>query len=143
MTAVVKGSFSTTGPSAFALGAVEGPVSSPLVILTQKGLTGTYQIKVTIPNNAGAGGGPSTIDASNTVKLQKSILNGASFSSWTDVVTYNSAQLATLVTVVGDDNLPTASEQWRVALVSQQAGKSLEYEIALDNFKLTTGNTYV
>lgn len=139
MSAVVKGSFSNTGPSAFALGAVEGPVSEALVILTKKGLEGTYQLDITIPNNE-ATGGPSTINASNTVKTQKSVNNGI---TWTDVTTYNSAQNATLVTVVGTDGLPTASEQWRVALVSQQAGKSLEYELALDNFKLTTGSTYV
>ena len=144
MTAIIKGSFSNTGPSAFAIGTAllgqGGPVSEPLVIMTQKGLTGTYQLKLTIPNNAGAGGGPSTIDASNTVKTQKSVDNGL---TWADGATFNSAQLATLITVVGDDNLPTASEQWRLALVAQQAVKTMEYELSLENFKYTTGSTYV
>ena len=144
MTAIVKGSFQNTGPSAMAIGTLllgqGGLVSEPLVIPTQKGLLGTYQMKVTIPNNAGASGGPSVIDASNTVKTQKSTDNGR---TWADVTTYNSAQLGTLVTVAGPDNIPaTLSEQWRLALVAQQVMKSMEYELSLE-LKYTTGSTYV
>ena len=139
MTAIVKGTFHVTGPSAFAFGTVllgqGGPVSQPLVIPTQKGLTGTYSLKLTIPNDA-----KSVIDASNTVKTQKSTDNGR---TWTDQVTYNAAQLGTLVTVVGPDNLPnTLSEQWRLALVAMQPLKVMDYELSLE-LKYTTGSTYV
>ena len=121
----VKGSFSSGASVCL------GQFSSPLMIPTAKGLTGTYQLKLTIPNNAGAAGGPSTIDASNTAKTQKSTDGGF---SWVDQTTYNSAQALTLVTVVGPDNLPaTPAEQWRLALVSQQALKSMEYSLSMEN----------
>lgn len=136
MSACVRGSFTTVGPSSFTLGAAEGPSSEMLDIHTQKGLVGTFTLKLSLPNNT-----ESVIDASNTVKTQKSINGGF---SWVDQTTYNSAQLETPVTVVGPDNIPaTPSELWRVVLVTQQPLKTMHYKLSLEQFSYTTGSTYV
>ena len=81
--------------------------------------TGTTTARLTIPNDS-THPVNSTIDASNTCKTQKSADSGA---TWADQTTYNSAQSAVAVTVA-------AGEQWRLVLVSQQANKSMAYELS-------------
>ncbi|MFM2288842.1 MAG: hypothetical protein RL684_1985 [Pseudomonadota bacterium] len=63
------------------------------------------------------------LDASNTIKTQKSTDNGA---SWVDQVTYNSDQVNTLITVAH-------GEQWRVFLLAQQAGKQIQYSLGVES----------
>lgn len=75
---------------------------------------GTVTAKLTL---AGA------IDASNTAKTQKSIDNG---QTWADQVTYNAAQSNVAVTVV-------AGEQWRLAIVAQQAFKAMDYALLAES----------
>lgn len=59
------------------------------------------------------------IDASNTVKTQKSTNNG---HTWADQTTYNSAQSAVAVTVAH-------GEQWRLITVAGQANKAINYRM--------------
>jgi hypothetical protein len=63
------------------------------------------------------------LDASNTIKTQKSTDNGI---TWVDQTTYNSDQTNTLVTVAH-------GEQWRVFLLAQQAGKQIQYSFGVEN----------
>ncbi len=63
------------------------------------------------------------IDANNTVKSQKSVNNG---HTWTDKTTYNSAQANTAVTVAN-------GEQWRLALVAAQALKAIDYSLSVES----------
>lgn len=63
------------------------------------------------------------IDASNTVKTQKSTNNG---HTWADQTTYNSAQNATAVTVAH-------GEQWRLVTVAGQAFKQIRYRMAAES----------
>jgi hypothetical protein len=63
------------------------------------------------------------LDASNTIKTQKSTNNGA---TWVDQVTYNSEQSNTAITVVH-------GEQWRVFLLAQQAGKQIQYSLGVES----------
>lgn len=63
------------------------------------------------------------LDASNTVKTQKSTSNG---QSWTDQTTYNSDQTATAVTVAH-------GEQWRLVHVAGQAIKRIDYEMSVQS----------
>jgi hypothetical protein len=65
----------------------------------------------------------SGLDASNTIKTQKSTDNGI---TWADQVTYNSDQVNTLITVAH-------GEQWRVFLLAQQAGKQIQYSLGVEN----------
>lgn len=99
----VKGTFASAQSVAV------GQVSDALVIPT-----GVTSMKLTL-------GG--TIDASNTVKTQKSTNNG---QTWADQTTYNSAQTNTAVTVA-------AGEQWRVQNVAQQAFKTLDYSLSAES----------
>lgn len=62
------------------------------------------------------------IDASNTVKTQKST-NGL---TWSDQTTYNSAQTNTSVSVAH-------GEQWRLALVASEALKSINYSLSAES----------
>lgn len=62
------------------------------------------------------------IDASNTCKTQKTT-NGL---TWSDVTTYNSAQSNVSVTVAH-------GEQWRIALITQQVFKQLEYSFSVES----------
>lgn len=64
-----------------------------------------------------------TIDGSNTCKTQKSTNSG---QTWTDQTTYSSAQSAVAVTVAH-------GEQWRVAIVTQQAFKQLDYSLSAES----------
>lgn len=63
------------------------------------------------------------IDASNTVKAQKSVNNG---QSWTDGSTYNSVQANTAITVAH-------GEQWRLVTVAQQALKAVNYSLSVES----------
>lgn len=63
------------------------------------------------------------IDASNTVKTQKSTNNGL---TWADQTTYNSAQNGTSVTVAH-------GEQWRLVTVAGQASKQISYRMSVEN----------
>lgn len=63
------------------------------------------------------------LDASNTVKTQKSLDNGV---TWADQVTYNADQVNTLVTVAH-------GEQWRIFLLAQQVGKQIQYSFGVEN----------
>lgn len=63
------------------------------------------------------------LDASNTVKTQKSVNNGA---SWVDQVTYNAEQTNTLITVAH-------GEVWRIVSVAQQVGKQIQYSLGVEN----------
>jgi len=63
------------------------------------------------------------LDASNTIKTQKSTTNG---STWVDQTTYNSDQTATAITVA-------AGEQWRVIGVTQQAFKDIRFKLSMEN----------
>jgi len=60
------------------------------------------------------------LDASNTVKTQKSTNNG---QTWADQSTYNSDQTATAVTVAH-------GEQWRLFHLAGQALKTIGYELS-------------
>lgn len=63
------------------------------------------------------------INASNTVKTQKSTDNGL---TWADQVTYNSAQSDAAVTVV-------PGEHWRIVSVAMQAFKSIDYKLTCES----------
>lgn len=63
------------------------------------------------------------IDASNTVRAQKSIDNGI---TWADQVLYNSAQAGVAVTVVH-------GEQWSLLTVAAQPLKSINYKMSMEN----------
>jgi hypothetical protein len=99
----VKGTFASA--ASFNAGAVSDALVIP---------TGVTTMRLSI-------GG--TIDASNTVKSQKSVNNG---QAWADVTTYNSAQSATAVTVA-------SGEQWRLAIVTQQAVKAMDYALSAES----------
>lgn len=103
----IKGTFSS-GASAGV-----GQTSAELVIPS-----GVTTARLTVPNNA-----ISTIDASNTVKTQRSLNNGV---TWADQTTYNSAQSSTAITVAH-------GEQWRLSLVAQQAFKSMDYTLSCES----------
>jgi hypothetical protein len=64
-----------------------------------------------------------TVDASNSVKSQKSTSSG---QAWTDQTTYTSAQSAVGVTVA-------AGEQWRLVVVAQQANKAIDYALSVES----------
>jgi len=114
MPQIVKGTFTAGGSVNL------GQVSDVLVIPTPSNApaVNASSMKVTLLNN-----GHSVIDASNTVKTQRSVNNGL---TWVDQTTYNSAQARTNVSV-------NAGEQWRLALVSQQQGRSLDYELSIES----------
>lgn len=76
--------------------------------------TGVTSMKLSV---AGA------VNASNTVKTQKSTNNG---QTWADQSTYNSAQSNTAVTVV-------AGEHWRLALVASQVLKAIDYSLSVES----------
>jgi len=63
------------------------------------------------------------LDASNTVKTQKTTNNGY---TWVDQTTYNSDQTATAVTVAH-------GEQWRLAHVAGQALKTIGYTMSVES----------
>lgn len=65
------------------------------------------------------------LDASNTVKTQKSTDNG---SSWTDVTTYNSDQASTVIT-------PGSNEQFRLTSVLLQvaSNKQIAYKLSRES----------
>lgn len=65
----------------------------------------------------------SGLDASNTIKTQKTTNSGA---SWADVATYNSEQAATAITVAH-------GEQWRLFCVSQEAVKQISYSFSVES----------
>ena len=110
MSQIVKGTFASGGSVNLGL------LSDTLVIPTPSNApaSGASALKLTLAGS---------IDASNTCKTQKSVNNGL---TWTDQTTYNSAQTLTQVTVA-------AGEQWRLALVAQQAGKSMDYELSIQS----------
>jgi hypothetical protein len=114
MPQIVKGTFTAGGSVNL------GQVSDVLVIPTPSNApaSGASAMKVTLLNN-----GHSVIDANNTVKTQVSTNNG---QTWTDQTTYNSAQNRTQVSV-------SHGQQWRLALVSQQQGRSLDYELSIES----------
>lgn len=104
MSAVAAGSFFVP-PSHTAMAAAAHQVSAPI----QGGA-----MKLTLTG----------LDASNTVKTQRSDNNGI---SWTDVTTYNSDQAAVAVTDA------TANRQYRLALVAMQAGKTITYKLSKES----------
>lgn len=63
------------------------------------------------------------INASNTVKTQKSTNNG---QSWSDVATYTSAQTNASVTVAH-------GEHWRLVGVAAQALKAVDYSLSVES----------
>lgn len=63
------------------------------------------------------------VDASNTVRTEKSTDNGA---KWTAVTTYNAEQAATVIT-------PGAGEQFRLVAAALQAGKQIAYKMSREN----------
>lgn len=63
------------------------------------------------------------LDASNTIKTQKSLDNGV---SWADQATFNADQTNTLIAVAH-------GEQWRIFLLAQQAGKQIQYSLGVEN----------
>ena len=107
MSQVIKGTFSS-GQSAGV-----GQTSPELMIPS-----GVTTARLTLPNNS-----TSVIDGSNTVKTQKSTNGG---QTWADQTTYNSAQSSVAVTVAH-------GEVWRFALVTQQALKSMDYELSVQS----------
>jgi hypothetical protein len=100
--AVIAGTFATGANP------VSGNASDPLDIPTS-----TTTMRLTLTG----------LDASNTVKTQKSTNSG---SSWVDQTTYNSDQNAVAVTVV-------PQEQWRVVGVTQQAVKDIRYKLSVES----------
>jgi hypothetical protein len=115
MPQIVKGTFTATGSVNLL-----GQVSDVLVIPTPSNApaVNASSMKVTLLNN-----GHSVIDANNTVRTQRSLDSG---QTWANQTTYNSAQNRTAVTVVH-------GEQWRLQLVTQQAGRSLDYELSIES----------
>lgn len=103
----------------FASGQSSGVGQTSAELMIPSGVTSA---KLTIPNDS-THPVNSTIDASNTVKTQKSTNGG---QTWTDQTTYNSAQSATAITVAH-------GEVWRLVLVTQQAGKSMSYELSVQS----------
>lgn len=99
MSQVLKGSFVSAG-------SVSVLEISPILVIP----SGTTVAKLTLNG----------LDASNTVKTQKSTNNGF---SWTDQTTFNANQAATPVTVAH-------GEHWRLVSVAQQAGKVMDYEFS-------------
>jgi hypothetical protein len=63
------------------------------------------------------------LDASNTIKTQKSVDNGI---TWADQATFNADQVNTLIAVAH-------GEQWRIFLLAQQAGKQIQYSLGVEN----------
>lgn len=63
------------------------------------------------------------LDASNTIKTQKSTDNGVTF---VDQATFNSDQVNTLIAVAH-------GEQWRIFLLAQQPGKQIQYSLGVEN----------
>lgn len=63
------------------------------------------------------------LDASNTIKTQKSLDNGI---TWADQATFNADQVNTLIAVAH-------GEQWRIFLLAQQAGKQIQYSLGVEN----------
>ena len=63
------------------------------------------------------------VNASNTVKTQKSTNNG---QTWADVTTYNSAQNGTSVPVAH-------GEHWRLVGVAAQALKAVDYSLSVES----------
>lgn len=104
---IVKGTFVSASTVAV------GQLSDALVIPS-----GVTSMKVSL---GGAKGG--TINASNTVRTQKSTNSG---QTWANVTTYNSAQASASVAVA-------MGEQWRLQVITQQAGKSLGYELSVES----------
>lgn len=99
----VKGTF--VSAKSVAIGQVSDVLAIP---------TGTTTLRLTLSGQ---------IDASNTVRTQKSINGG---HTWTNQTTYNSAQTNAAVTVA-------AGEQWRLSLISHQAGKQIEYSLSAES----------
>lgn len=87
------------------IGNPSGPVIVP---------TGTTQARLTL-------GG--SIDASNTVKTQKSVNSGL---TWADVATYNSAQSAIAIVVV-------PGEHWRLWPLAGQTMKQIDYSFTCES----------
>lgn len=65
----------------------------------------------------------SGLDASNSVKTQKSVNNG---QTWVDQTTYTSNQVNVSVTVAH-------GEHWRVIEVAQQVGKQMTYSLSVES----------
>jgi hypothetical protein len=63
------------------------------------------------------------LDASNTIKTQKSTDNGV---TWVDQATFNSDQVNTGIAVAH-------GEQWAIFLLAQQAGKQIQYSLGVEN----------
>lgn len=72
-------------------------------------------------------------NASNTLKTQKSTNNGA---SWTDVTTFNSEQIGTVIT-------PAAGEQYRVVPVSLQSFREIRFKMSRENRGLSFASQYL
>ncbi|MBI2798964.1 MAG: hypothetical protein HYX63_01555 [Gammaproteobacteria bacterium] len=123
----VKGSFITNGsvsPTQFSAELV--PPSLPphgaanwmniaTAPLALRLTTGTLQFDGTFKNQ---------LDASNTIKTQKSVDNG---ETWADQATLNSAQNQAQVVMA-------QNERWRLATVAMQAGKQIDYEISVQSY---------
>jgi len=124
MSQIIKGTFasgSSPGP---------GQTSAELVIPagTVNGAA-TYSARLTLPNDT-AHPRNSTIDANNTVRTERSQNNG---HTWATQATYNSAQNNVAITVAPND-------QWRLVLVSQQAFRSMDYELSVQRESALPGN---
>lgn len=65
----------------------------------------------------------SGLDVNNTIKTQKSTDNGV---TWVDQATFNSDQVNTLIAVAH-------GEQWRIFQLAQQAGKTVQYSLGVEN----------
>ena len=102
MSQAVAGSFASTGVAAL------GQISPELVIPSS-----TVTARLTTVG----------LDASNTVKTQKTTNNGA---SWVDQTTYNADQTNLGITVAH-------GEQWRLVLVAQQAFKTILYKLSAES----------
>lgn len=102
MSQIVKGSFASAGSANL------GVNSDALVIPS-----GVTSMKLSV----------SGLDASNTVKSQKSTNNG---HTWADQTTYNSNQSAVAVTVAH-------GEQWRLFVITQQVTKLIDYIMSAES----------
>lgn len=82
---------------------------------------GEISPELVIPSNVTSAKLTTTgLDASNTLKTQKTTNNG---HTWADQTTFNADQTGTVITVAH-------GEQWRVVSVAQQAGKVMTYELS-------------
>lgn len=129
MSQCVRGTFSGVGQFSATLSPPEGSVSAPVI-------SSNITFRLTTRG----------VNASNTVKLQKSIHLGmyvpppATDGDWVDVTTYNSEQTDTVITPApGVPNTQNVGEEYRLVCVAIQALHDIGYEMTRESLKTLPG----